>query len=347
MASFQCDSGPVAVADANEERTLSSDHSKRTEDENAAAVLTSSVPTPASAASGAAGSGGIGRVGGRWVFSYGSNSVAQLSARVESPNLAQHNFAARVDGYVRCFCFYGATWGGTAATIHPVQARQQGGASVTTNKSGESFVQDAVYGTVTYLSAVELGRLDAFEGGYSKVSLDVTVLASALVAELGSIRLKAIAYVSNSPAYKGLPSEAYLTAIRIMLSEHDYGQENNAVAQTIVINGVVDGQVVAVSTWKPPLVSQLSMSALVVHINSLRTNKWVMPRSMRQFVDSCAAVGVHSTAQLAMYLLSEEGILKLKSKLAAARYDGAVMLLDEEAVALILSALDLPREAMR
>jgi cation transport regulator ChaC len=259
-------------------------------------------------------------VGGCWVFSYGSNSVAQLSARVHNYNL--HNYAAKVDNYVRCFCLYSPNWEGTAATILP----SPGG---------------TVYGTVTYLSSEEQSRLDQFESAYYKTEIDVTVLAPTLVEELNSSALSATVYIASYPEYRGLPSEAYLTAIRIMLLEH-YAEDE--VANTITINGLVGGQIVPVSTWKPPLFPQLALPALCIHVNSLRsTSKWVMPKTMRLFVDSFAAIGIHSSCQLAVYLVSQDGIAILKARLRESCKEDVVQYLDDEAVVLFTSSLNLPR----
>ena len=86
------------------------------------------------------------------VFSYGSNGINQLRARVRNPELT--SAPATLHGYARVFCLASPRWsGGGVASLAP-----QAGA--------------ATRGTVVALSAAELARLDAFElPAYRRVPL--------------------------------------------------------------------------------------------------------------------------------------------------------------------------------
>merc|ERR1719498_907784 len=79
------------------------------------------------------------------VFSFGSNSTAQLRARVENPKLQSQ--PARLDGFVRCFCYNSRGWGGGGvATLAPT-----------------TVPNSTVFGAAVSLSPEEIERLDAFE----------------------------------------------------------------------------------------------------------------------------------------------------------------------------------------
>ena len=79
------------------------------------------------------------------LFSYGSNSLPQLRARVLNPSLTEH--PAKCHGFRRVFCSSIPRWGGAVASM----ARTDDPA-------------DEVYGSCVELSVQELARLDGFEG---------------------------------------------------------------------------------------------------------------------------------------------------------------------------------------
>lgn len=143
------------------------------------------------------------------VFSYGSNSTAQLRARVQNQSLSSR--PARILGFSRVFCLHSTRWGGAVASLSPDPS---GGA--------------VVYGAIVELNVAEVALLDAFEGNYRKVIFDVMIGP-----EDGSAwGAKAMAYIAGrevptpdnghpwTPPMDSLPSPAYLVAIHGMLREH-------------------------------------------------------------------------------------------------------------------------------
>lgn len=218
------------------------------------------------------------------VFSYGSNSTAQLKSRVENPALVSKG--AYVDGYTRIFCL--ATGGGwrtgstksAVASIHP--------------QPGER-----VYGAVVELNAAEAARLDGFEGGYTKTGV---------VTSEGH----AVAYIANNPAWsEHLPSEHYLVAIHAMLREHFTMDD-----QTVDIRGVLPGlaEPVVISRWSHPGVHKLTLEGFLVELNIRRGGRWKMPTTIPEVTKKLRLIGVDSTAQLAKELVDRT----LNDKLAAA-----------------------------
>jgi hypothetical protein len=254
------------------------------------------------------------------VFSYGSNSVAQLRARVENPLLQA--FPAKLLDWERIFCVRTATWGGAAASLIP----QKG--SIT-------------YGSAVYLTDVELARLDRFEGGYHKEYIDVSLLK-----DDNWVTESAQAYIANTLYWTVPPSKAYLTAIHVNLREQ-FGTTMPHFANTIHVYGVfskggnanvtscrntaeishsngqcdmssdgVGGAVTAaimatrssdvlverISSWTYPGSETLSLPALCVEVNAQRKTKWVMPRAVAGVVEELKGLGILSSAQLASKL---------------------------------------------
>ncbi len=196
------------------------------------------------------------------VFNYGSNSTAQLQARLDSPGLSTRR--ATVTGWSRIFDKYAYMWTGSTASI----AACEGG---------------IVHGTVAILSEGEKSKLDIFETGYDEVIVPVTVYNAN-----GRIEtIDAVAYVARVPeGHQGIaqpfPSEQYLCAVSGMLREH-WPEE---IASSITICSVRDGRVVTRGEWMHPNAigrTVESLQALAIEIN-LRLNKpWVMPRAARAF----------------------------------------------------------------
>jgi hypothetical protein len=86
------------------------------------------------------------------VFSFGSNSISQLRARVQNPLLEAT--PARARHWQRIFCVKSSDWTGAAASMTPLR--------------------DATcYGAMVSLSSQELSRLDQYEGGYHKHEMEV------------------------------------------------------------------------------------------------------------------------------------------------------------------------------
>lgn len=243
------------------------------------------------------------------VFSYGSNSIAQLRARVENPNLAAE--PSRAKSWLRIFCVRTMTWGGAAASLIPSK-------------------DSVTYGSVVLLSDEELSRLDRFEGGYHKEELDVEIYR-----DDDWIVAKAIVYLANSLHWTDPPSEAYLCAIHVNLREqfHTIMPE---VANNIAIHGVFSTtvptdspetinfddvctgsagdngsvrdldlttvRVELISQWVFPGAWALNLPALCVEVNAAREVKWVMPRAIGGVAGELKQFGILSVAQLAAKL---------------------------------------------
>lgn len=254
------------------------------------------------------------------IFSYGSNSIAQLRARVENPALKAH--PGKAVEWQRIFCVRTSTWGGAAASIIPAE-------------------NCITYGSVVYLEDVELERLDLFEGGYHRQNLEVSVWDGTAWKQE-----QAIAYIANSLFWTVPPSEAYLTAIHVNLREqfkdihpecvkqiHVYGvmsvdkdialYHNNKNKEISHDNGhsdmssgtlskenvtsvhdfqSTDYRIESISTWYYPGAPQLSLPALCVEVNAVRTVKWVMPRAVAGVVNELKGFGILSAAHLAAKL---------------------------------------------
>ena len=104
-----------------------------------------------------------------YLFSYGSNSTAQLVARVRAADAAALcTQPARVPGFVRIFCCRSAGWGdGGVASIFPAEEQQPG-----TEGGG-------VRGTVSRLTDEQLALLDSFESSYTQQTVTAFVPKSA------------------------------------------------------------------------------------------------------------------------------------------------------------------------
>lgn len=254
------------------------------------------------------------------IFSYGSNSIAQLRARVENPALEA--YPAQAVDWQRIFCVRTATWGGAAASIIP-------------------FKGSIVYGAVVFLEDVELERLDRFEGGYHRNDVEVLVWNGT-----SWQTQSAIAYIANSLFWTVPPSEAYLTAIHINLREqfstlqpdcvehihihgvictdkntamlhdelnkeisHDNGHSDMSSANLdkVSVTSIkdfrqTDCHIERISKWAHPGAPSLSLPALCVEVNAARTVKWVMPRAVVGVVEELKRFGIHCSAHLAAKL---------------------------------------------
>lgn len=215
------------------------------------------------------------------LFSYGSNSIAQLKARIENPTIVA--MPARAFEWQRIFCLRANPgWGGAAASL------VRDGHSVT-------------FGSVVSVSNEELSKLDKFESGYHKEELSVSVLVgddwqSAV----------AVAYIADHPLWTGYPSESYLTAIHVHLREQ-FSEVLPECLEGVDIYGLfrvsddID-KVLLVDRWTYPGVDHLSLPALCVEVNCRRTEKWVMPRAISEVRRELAAAGIHSLGQLCLWL---------------------------------------------
>jgi gamma-glutamylcyclotransferase (GGCT)/AIG2-like uncharacterized protein YtfP len=247
------------------------------------------------------------------IFSYGSNSTAQLRARVRNPKLATS--PAVLPGYSRVFCLAASRWGGGVASLAP---------SPVSGVDPGDPEGAGVRGLVAELSADELLLLDAFEGGYRKEPVAVRLLAAG--ASGGAPTARARAYIAGvgppgapwTPALTQEPSEAYLVAIHGMLREHAAG---GGAAVAIAVRGfdAATGRAgPRLRTWAHPGARSLGLRALCVEVALAQPEaaRWEMPAECAQFEEALGRAGVRSGAQLAFALSEAPGALN--KRLAAA-----------------------------
>lgn len=230
------------------------------------------------------------------IFNYGSNSCPQLRARVilqsmciyrdsrtraQVQNPALMSVPAWLDDYVRVFCLRSGGWGGGGvASLCPCPGAR-------------------TYGSVVWLSQEEKARLDAFEGGYREIEVEV-----AASGEIPAIT--AIAYVAGdegtrfTPPMSREPSDAYLAAVHLMLREHNWNSE-------IEIRSSKQPETV-LRTWRHPGAHALgSLEALAVDINAElpAAQRWTMPSGGRQFSRTLSRAGIADVAGLATGLAED------------------------------------------
>ena len=224
------------------------------------------------------------------VFSYGSNGTAQLRARVQ--NEALYSRPAKVENFARIFCLRSRGWGGGGvASLHPCPGT-------------------TTYGAVVELTEAELGRLDRFEGGYSRQIIEAKVQAADGQEETA----EAVVYISDNSEMTAPPTEQYLTAIHLMLREH-WSMDG----ETIEVRSANGSMGVRVeSSWRHPGCTKLTLAALVVEVNALRSSPWKMPATIGEIETKLAAVGVVDSDDLAEALTAAEGASALNAALVAA-----------------------------
>jgi Gamma-glutamyl cyclotransferase, AIG2-like len=224
------------------------------------------------------------------VFSYGSNSLAQLRVRVDNPSLTAS--AATLPGYARVFCLSSPSWGrGGVASLAPAEGA-------------------AARGSVVALSPAELARLDAFEGGYRQERLmaDVRGAATPVVAYIAGPSRASVADPWTR-AMTAEPTEMYLAAVRIHLREN-WPPE---VCDSVEIASWERGRVVRRSEWVYPGVERLGMEALLVEANYISAAPWVDggPSRLTRVVDAATALrkaGIGGAAALRKAAMRPGGV---------------------------------------
>ena len=210
------------------------------------------------------------------IFSYGSNSLAQLRARVENMSLEARS--ASLEGFARVFCLRVPAWGESGvASLAPCAGA-------------------VTHGSVVSLTPEEKARLDRYEGGYREERVTVRVDGE----ESG-----AIAYIAGTerpepgaPFTLPLavpPSEQYLTAVHAHLRAHR-AMDSEAIA--ICSCDHPDGSVRTVGEWRHPGVRALSLEALCVELSCRLPTPWKMPRAIGEACGRLRAAGIASTEQL-------------------------------------------------
>jgi len=216
------------------------------------------------------------------LFSYGSNSIAQLRARIENPTIVA--VPAKASEWQRIFCLRANPgWGGAAASL------VRDGHSVT-------------YGSVVSVTIEELSKLDKFECGYHKEELNVSMWV-----DDDWQSASAVAYIADQPWWTGYPSQSYLTAIHVHLREQfsEFLPEcldGVDIYGLFRVNDDIDKALLLVDRWTFPGVDLLSLPALCVEVNCRRAEKWVMPRAITEVRRELAAAGIYSLGQLSIRL---------------------------------------------
>jgi cation transport regulator ChaC len=229
--------------------------------------------------------------GKRWIFSYGSNSSVQLRARVENPALQAR--PAVVNNWARIFCLSSRHWCGSVASLAPMNGVQ-------------------TFGGAVELSNKEISLLDKYEGSYDKVDIDITIVT--IAGEQQQVR--GMVYVAVSPKWTGPPSEHYLTAIHLNLREH-WGNDT-AVSVAGLLESSNSDMPLTLYDWRHPGSHSLTLHALCVEVNALKSEPWVMPRTITEIVDKLNAIGIYSAAQFAVALSTDEKVNDMKRKLEQA-----------------------------
>jgi hypothetical protein len=170
------------------------------------------------------------------LFSYGSNGRMQLLGRIGRRDAqALATAPALLHGYSRCFCGFSSAWGGSVASLHACP----GGCT---------------YGHVVELSDEEMCVMDGYEAGYRREMVTVSVGQEGSSAS----SKQACVYIKNDTSFDRPPSQAYLTAIHIMLREHWPAPAHSTI--TIARCCVRDGTLQA-SPPQPPLHAASHVSA--------------------------------------------------------------------------------------
>lgn len=225
----------------------------------------------------------------QWVFSYGSNSSVQLKARVKNPNLRAR--PAFVEDWARIFCLRSNHWQGAVASLAPAVGKR-------------------TYGGAVQLTQRELSLLDQYEQAYTKVDIDITV-----VIDVEHTTVKGIAYIAKSPDWTVPPSEHYLTAIHLNLREQ-WGEDEMSITVSGLLQPSENGmEVLSIYDWEHPGSHALSLPALCVEVNALKSEPWVMPRTITEIRHKLQEVNIGSAAQLAVALSSHEKVEKLNKNL--------------------------------
>ena len=213
------------------------------------------------------------------VFGYGSNGIQQLRARVGNSLLESEGAILR--GYSRVFPYYSKTWVG-------------GVASVVKDPLNGALVKGSIRG----FSETELALLDTFEGGYRKEHVVVELAADGSSEE-------AIVYIANvdNPGQFFQPSDAYLNAIYVHLSQH-WTIEDIKVKGLPLAHG--DSPTERSAAWEHPGPALLTMEGFCVEINAHLRSPWTMPRSIPGVVEKFKMIGINTPRQLAATIASKE-----------------------------------------
>eukprot|EP01036_Dinobryon_divergens_P025778 gene25778-34361_t len=216
------------------------------------------------------------------LFSYGSNSLAQLRGRISPP--VHENECAMVVDYERVFAGFASSWGGGAASLYP--------------RDGSRTL-----GSIVSLTITQLKELSAFEGGYELRKVDV-------IKDSNQERMSAFTFIKKDSNFINLPSEAYLTAI------HCHLLEVCTPSPIEIVGYSQSGRVVMDEGWRyPDSHTQVGIPAFLVIANTRRVSRglisWQMPATMVEATTILAKIGVHSVNDLSVALHNTDNFKQL------------------------------------
>jgi Gamma-glutamyl cyclotransferase, AIG2-like len=231
------------------------------------------------------------------LFSYGSNSLAQLSGRVVSPGEPPlpPPRAATLPGWARVFCGWSTTWSGGVANLHP--------------SAGHS-----ARGSLMLVTDTQLDLLDAYEGAYARTAV--------LPHDSSGTPTPALAYIHREGVFAGPPSEAYLCAISRMLSEVHDGPADVPLLRPCFPTGAEpfseDRHV-----WAHPGVSRLDTLLALCYEAGARCS-WTLPRDAVAAADRLQQAGFADAAEVVQLLRRGEQTAMLCDALGGEEAVGAL-----------------------
>lgn len=151
-----------------------------------------------------------------YLFSYGSNSIAQLKERIKKEEI--NYYPAYLNNHIRIFAGCSSKWNsGGVASVYPCKGEK-------------------IYGIACELNEEEMQKLDTFENGYTRTK---TVICLENDREV-----YAYIYVKKNNTFSYFPSETYLEAISKMLDDRS-GYKDHCLR----IRGLVNGKIINFGFW--------------------------------------------------------------------------------------------------
>ena len=226
------------------------------------------------------------------LFSYGSNSLAQLRGRISPP--VHQNECAKVVDYERVFAGFSSSWGGGAASLYPREGSR-------------------TLGSITSLTTLQLKELSVFEGGYELRKVDV-------INESNQERISAYTFIKKDSNFINLPSEAYLAAI------HCHLIEVCAPSSIEIVGYSQRGRIVMDEGWRyPDSHTQVGIPAFLVIANTCRVSRglssWQMPAAMVEATTALENIGVHSVNDLSVALHNVDNFKQLLLSVSCTLFD--------------------------
>ena len=231
------------------------------------------------------------------IFSYGSNSISQLRARVD--NLALQSYPGYINDYKRIFCNYSKKWDGGVATLIPKKNIK-------------------TYGIIVYLTQSELEKLDSYEINYRKELLECILIQKNQEEYQKEEKINCIVYISNDNTWVQPPSQQYLTAIKVMLEEFqqlhgglvsdaekmDLLESDESCKRLhnqsyIIISGFIDGKLTNLEKWSfDKNINNLNLESLFVLVNSKKKKPWIMPKTLEYIIKNLNAINIYDIYDL-------------------------------------------------